>query len=60
MIAIPESIDELTAEWLTAALRAGGAPQDTRIASLDVQPFAVGRSRSGEIALLSPVYEAPE
>jgi len=60
MIAIPESIDELTAEWLTEALRAGGAAADTRVISVNVQPYAVGRSRTGEIALLSPVYETPK
>jgi hypothetical protein len=60
MIAIPQSIDELTAPWLTDALRAGGAPANTRVISLDVQPYAVGRSRTGEIALLSPVYETPD
>ena len=64
MIAIPESIPEnieqLTAEWLTEALRAGGAAPDTRVVSVDVQPYAVGRSRTGEIALLHPIYERPD
>ncbi|NQW16722.1 MAG: phosphotransferase [Chloroflexi bacterium] len=54
---IPMSLGEVTAEWLTEALRSGGSPANTRVTSVDVQPFAVGRSRTGEIALLTPVYE---
>lgn len=45
---------------LTAALRAGGATANARVVSVDVRPYAVGRSRTRDIALLRPTYETPD
>ncbi len=52
-VGLPSSIDEVTAEWLTAVLRTSGALDDSAaVASVDTEPFAVG------VGLLSALHRA--
>lgn len=55
---LPASLAALTPEWLTAALREGGAlPADGRVASFESRSLGVGEGFLGELARIRPHYE---
>lgn len=51
-LAIPQSVEDLTPEWLTAALRSGGAVTGT-VASVEVAPIGVGVGLVGSLVRLT-------
>jgi hypothetical protein len=58
---LPQSPQELTPEWLTAALRAGEL--DVEVASLETEPFAEGAGMLSLLVRVRPQYrfgEGPE
>lgn len=56
---IPATIDEITADWLTAALDAGGRLEAARVASCSVERMGVGKGISSQMARLTLSYEPP-
>ena len=57
---IPESPDCLTADWLTSALRGGGAINKAAVASFEAGPLAEGGGHYGQIARLRLDYDPDE
>ncbi len=57
---LPLCRDDLTADWLTEALRAGGRLIDAEVESLEVEPIASGRGFMGQVFRLAPAYRAPD
>lgn len=55
VLAIPQSVDELTPEWVTAALRSTAAATGM-VASLDVAPIGVGVGLVGSLVRLTPTW----
>ena len=56
--AIPASIDDVTADWLTERLRAAGAlGTDTSVTDVSAQPIGLGLGVVGLIYRLTPVYD---
>ncbi len=54
---VPSTMDDVTPEWLEAALReARSLPPGTGVASLGVEPLGAGVGLLGELARLRPVY----
>ncbi len=56
----PTSVSELTAEWLTKALRQSGAIKDATVTSFDARVIGEGAGFMGELAKLSLTYDKPE
>lgn len=54
---LPVSPDELTPEWLTDALRAGGSLKDGRVVSLSSTVVGDGIGFIGMVARIEPQYE---
>ena len=54
---IPERLDEITPEWLTAALRSRGFLQDAKIRSIDQQILGEGEGFMGVISRLSLSFD---
>lgn len=52
--------DQITAEWLTGALRSGGALKDARVTSFDAQIIGEGAGFMGQLARLRLQYDRPE
>lgn len=60
-LTIPASAADISAEWLTAALRSGGSiGADVTVTGLSVEPVGVGIGLVGALARLSPAYEGGE
>lgn len=58
---IPQSPEELTAGWLTAALRQAGAITRASVKALEIEPnFAAGAGFMGNLSRLSLTYDAAE
>jgi hypothetical protein len=58
MAGLPKHASEIDADWLTDALRAGGAiDADTKVTSVGLDPVAAGIGFMGEVARLRPTYE---
>jgi hypothetical protein len=57
---IPNSIAEITPDWLTEALRCGGAIIGTCVTSFECEPIAAGIGFLGELARLRLIYDAVE
>ena len=56
-ITVPKTFDELTPEWLTAALRENGhLPETGSVASLEIQEIGIGRGYVGLTLRLIPAY----
>ena len=53
---IPRIIDDITPEWLTAALHSGDKPQTARVESIHVEPIGQGMGFTGEVAHISVKY----
>ena len=51
IVDIPKSPDDLSPEWLTAALQSGGAG-NARVASFDCEPIAAGVGFLGKLGRL--------
>lgn len=56
VIGFPHSAADLTAEWTTAALRAGGLGDGVEVASVEYEPLAAGVGFMGEVARLHVTY----
>ena len=56
-IDIPAGPSELTAEWLTYALHAGGAVRDARVASFETENVGEGSGFIGQLARVALQYE---
>ena len=58
---IPAGPEELTAEWLTQALRQTGALKSAAVKSFDMKPdIAAGTGFMGQLAQVTPHYHTPE
>ena len=57
---IPDAPEALTARWLTAALRAGGAIERASVVSADVALIAVDRGIGGQVARVRLQYDREE
>ncbi|HJQ59397.1 MAG TPA: phosphotransferase [Vineibacter sp.] len=55
-IAIPHAPEELTADWLTQALRASGTGDQVTVASFDYAPIAAGAGFLGRLGRVQPRY----
>jgi hypothetical protein len=60
MLRIPETPDELTPEWLTEALRAGGAIAQARVTAVESLPLGEGQGWRGQLRRLRLTYDAPQ
>lgn len=58
-LTIPTTPEELSAGWLTAALRAGGVPASTRVASFASERLGQGEGFVGTIVRLHLRWEPP-
>lgn len=56
-LAIPQSPQDITAEWLTSALRAGGRLSDGTVASADVKTIGEGSGFIGQLAMVTLTYD---
>ena len=54
---IPLTMDEVTADWLTAALRASGVLNDARVSSIDRVRVGAGVGILGELARVTLTYD---
>ncbi len=57
---IPTSIEDITPEWLTDALRSGGALRNARVVSLDAELLSEGVGFIGQVARIVPHYDVAE
>lgn len=58
---IPVGPEELSAEWLTQALRASGSIKHAAVNTFDVKPnIAAGTGFMGQLAQVTPHYDQPE
>lgn len=57
---IPNSVAEITSEWLTEALRSGGAINAARVSSFEREPIAAGVGFLGELARFRLTYDMLE
>jgi hypothetical protein len=55
--AIPRGIDDITAAWLTAALRHGGAGDDVVVTDFVVEPIGVGVGVMALLYCVRPTYD---
>ena len=56
-LGIPEKYEDVTAEWLTRALRAGGVLADQSVSSFGFEPISAARSRVSSLARISVRYD---
>ena len=56
--AIPVTMDDITPEWLTSALRAGGRAGDCTVTAIEKVTIGQGVGILGELARLTPTYSA--
>ena len=54
---IPETLHEITSEWLSQALQSGGLANAT-VVDCEIQPFPDGFSNAGKLARIQMSYEA--
>lgn len=59
-LTIPGGTEELTAEWLTRALRSTGTLTSAEIISFDSEVIAEGVGLLGQLACVKPHYDRPE
>jgi hypothetical protein len=57
---IPTGPEEMTADWLTHALRQGAALREARVADFDVETISEGVGLIGQVLRLRPRYDRPE
>ncbi|MCH7740644.1 MAG: phosphotransferase [Chloroflexi bacterium] len=56
---IPEKYEDVTAAWLTAALREGGVISDATVTGFTVDPLGADRSRTSSLARIELTYAGP-
>ena len=54
---IPERYEDVTAEWLTQALRAGGVLDGRAVSGFQVEPLGADRSRTSSLARIAVEYD---
>jgi hypothetical protein len=54
---IPERYEDVTAEWLTQALRAGGIMGDQTVIEFQIDPLGADRSRASSLARITVEYD---
>ncbi len=54
---IPERNEDVTAEWLTQALRVGGVLGEQTVSGFSVEPISAARSRNSSLARISVSYD---
>jgi hypothetical protein len=54
---IPERHEDVTAEWLTQALRSGGVLVDQSVTGFNVDPISAARSRMSSLARITMEYD---
>ena len=58
-LAIPTTLNEITADWLTAALRLGGAiSSESTVGARTIEVLGVGEGFAGELARIHLTYES--
>ena len=57
---IPRSLDEITPDWLTAALRRSRAIREAAVSGLDVQLIGEGEGFLGQVGRITPTYDRQE
>ena len=57
---LPVHPDELTAPWLTEALRASGAVDRASVVDFDIEPMSVEKGITGYLVRLYPTYDRPD
>jgi len=55
---VPRSPTEITADWLTSALREGGAITEGRVTAVTPRPVGAGAGFLGQLAMLKVEYDA--
>jgi hypothetical protein len=58
-LTIPETPAELTAEWLTAALRRGGVLEDQNVVGVEAEVLGEGVGFMGDLLRLALTYDGP-
>ena len=58
IVGFPHLAEDLTAEWVTSALRAGGVGHDVEVASIEYERLAAGVGFMGEVARLRLGYRS--
>ena len=56
-IEIPERYEDVTAEWLTQALRSGGGPDGQTVTGFQLEPISAAKSRMSSLARISVEYD---
>src|SRR3972149_1412053 len=56
---IPAVLDDVTPEWLTAALRASGALREAKVASVSAELIGAGEGFLGQGGRLTPPHAPP-
>ena len=57
LLDIPERYEDVTAEWLTQALRAGGVLGDQAVSSFRVETIGADQSRTSSLARIAVKYD---
>ena len=59
-LAVPATMGDVTAEWLTDALRAGGVLERARVLTIEKETIGAGVGVLGELARVTPTYDVRE
>ena len=59
-LAVPTGPTDLTAQWMTAALRASGAIEQSTVTRVEQERIAVGAGFAGQLARITLQYDRPE
>ena len=54
---IPERYEDITAEWLTEALRSGGVIGDQTVSTFQLEPLGADRSLTSSLARITVGYD---
>ena len=54
---IPERYEDITAEWLTEALRSGGVIGDQTVITFQLEPLGADRSLTSSLARITVGYD---
>ena len=57
---IPPSVEHVTSQWLTAALRSTGVINGSAVTSFDFEHMGAGQGFAGQVARLRLTYDSPE
>ena len=57
---IPSSVEHVTSQWLTAALRSTGLINGSAVTSFDSEPIGAEQGFAGQVARLSLTYDSQE